>query len=47
MIMLTYLSGLILVLEMIDVKLLGDYQFLKGRDYPCLVLLTAQCVALD
>ena len=36
-----YLSGLILGLEKVHVKLLDDYQLLKGRDYPCLVFLIA------
>lgn len=43
----TYLSGLILGLEMVHVKLLGGYQRLKGRDYSSLVFLIAESVALD
>lgn len=46
-IMPTYLSELILGLEMIHVKFLSDSQLLKGRDYPCLVFLTTKHVALD
>ena len=34
-----YLSGLILGLEMVHVKLLDDYQLMKSRGYPCLVFL--------
>lgn len=42
----TYPTGLSLGLEMVHVKLLGEYQLLKGKDYPCLVFLRAKCVSL-